>query len=38
MRELPAGTVTGAEWDAEFGTGRALGQEEAAALLRTLKE
>jgi tetratricopeptide (TPR) repeat protein len=31
-------TVTGAEWDAEYGAGRALSQEQAAKLLLTLKQ
>ena len=31
-------TMTRAEWDAEYGTGRALSQEQAAALLLTLKQ
>jgi hypothetical protein len=31
-------TMTRAEWDAEYGTGRALSQEQAATLLLTLKE
>ncbi|HET7247304.1 MAG TPA: tetratricopeptide repeat protein, partial [Streptosporangiaceae bacterium] len=31
-------TMTGAEWDAEYGAGRALSQEQAATLLLTLKE
>jgi predicted ATPase/class 3 adenylate cyclase len=31
-------TMTGAEWDAEYGAGRALSQEQAAMLLLTLKE
>jgi predicted ATPase len=31
-------TMTGAEWDAEYGAGRALGQEQAATLLLTLKQ
>jgi predicted ATPase/Tfp pilus assembly protein PilF len=31
-------TTTGAEWDAEYGAGRALSQEQAATLLLTLKE
>jgi hypothetical protein len=35
----PARAVTGrAEWDAEYGAGRALSQDQAAALLLTLKE
>ena len=31
-------TMTDAEWDAEYGAGRALSQEQAATLLLTLKE
>jgi predicted ATPase/class 3 adenylate cyclase len=31
-------TMTRAEWDAEYGAGRALGQEQAATLLLTTKE
>jgi predicted ATPase/class 3 adenylate cyclase len=31
-------TMTGAEWDAEYGAGRALSQEQAATLLLTLNE
>jgi hypothetical protein len=30
--------LTGEEWDAEYGAGRALGQEQAATLLLSLKE
>lgn len=30
-------TVTGAEWDAEYGAGRALSQEQAATLLLSLR-
>ena len=31
-------TMTRAEWDAEYGAGRALSQEQAAALLLTRKQ
>jgi hypothetical protein len=31
-------TVAAAEWDAEYGAGRALSQAQAAALLLTLKQ
>jgi hypothetical protein len=31
-------TMTGAKWDAEYGAGRALSQEQAATLLLTLRE
>jgi len=31
-------TMTGAEWDAEYGAGRALSQEQAATLLLTLNQ
>ncbi len=30
--------MIGGEWDAEYGAGRALGQEQAAMLLLSLKE
>jgi hypothetical protein len=30
--------MTGEEWDAEYGVGRALGQAQAATLLLSLKE
>ena len=30
--------MTDAEWDAEYGAGRVLSQEQAATLLLTLKE
>jgi hypothetical protein len=30
--------MTGAEWDAEYGAGRALSQEQAATLLLTLNQ
>jgi hypothetical protein len=30
--------MTGAEWDAEYGAGRALSQEQAATLLLTFNQ